>query len=36
MRMIQDIIQYIDKENEEGIIVFLDKKKHSIELNGGG
>ena len=23
-RMIQDIIQYVDEENEEGIIVFLD------------
>jgi hypothetical protein len=26
-RMIQDIIQYADKENEEGIIVFLDQQK---------
>jgi hypothetical protein len=25
--MIQDIIQYVDKENEEGIIVFLDQQK---------
>jgi hypothetical protein len=25
--MIQDIIQYADKENEEGIIVFLDQQK---------
>ena len=35
-RMIQDIIQYADEENEEGIIVFLDQQKHSIELNGDG
>jgi hypothetical protein len=34
--MIQDIIQYADEENEEGIIVFLDQQKHSIELNGDG
>jgi hypothetical protein len=27
MQMIQDIIQYVDKENEEGIIVFLDQQK---------
>ena len=27
MRMIQEIIQYADKENEEGIIVFLDQQK---------
>ena len=26
-RMIQDIIQYADEENEEGIIVFLDQQK---------
>ena len=26
-RMIQDIIQYVDEENEEGIIVFLDQQK---------
>jgi hypothetical protein len=25
--MIQDIIQYADEENEEGIIVFLDQQK---------
>jgi ATP-dependent 26S proteasome regulatory subunit len=26
-RMIQDIIQYADEENEEGTIVFLDQQK---------
>jgi hypothetical protein len=26
-RLIQDIIQYADEENEEGIIVFLDQQK---------
>ena len=26
-RMIQDIIRYVDEENEEGIIVFLDQQK---------
>jgi hypothetical protein len=26
-RMMQDIIQYADDENEEGIIVFLDQQK---------
>jgi len=26
-RMIQDIIQYVDEENEEGVIVFLDQQK---------
>jgi hypothetical protein len=25
-RMIQDIIQYLDEEDEEGIIVFLDQQ----------
>jgi hypothetical protein len=25
-RMIQDIIQYLDEEDEEGIIVFLDQR----------
>jgi hypothetical protein len=25
--MIQDIIQYADEENEEGIIVFLDQQR---------
>jgi hypothetical protein len=25
--MIQDIIQYLDEEDEEGIIVFLDQQK---------
>jgi hypothetical protein len=25
--MIQDIIQYVDEENEEGVIVFLDQQK---------
>ena len=24
-RMIQDIIQYLDEEDEEGVIVFLDQ-----------
>jgi hypothetical protein len=26
-RMIQDIIQYVDEENEEGVIVFLDQQQ---------
>ena len=26
-RMIQDIIEYIDQEDEEGIIIFLDQQK---------
>ena len=25
--MIQDIIQYVDEENKEGVIVFLDQQK---------
>jgi hypothetical protein len=25
--MIQDIIQYVDEENEEGVIVFLDQQQ---------
>jgi hypothetical protein len=25
--MIQDIIQYVDEENKEGVIVFLDQEK---------
>jgi hypothetical protein len=25
--MIQDIIQYVDEENEEGVIIFLDQQK---------
>jgi hypothetical protein len=32
--MIQDIIQYVDEENEEGAIGFLYQQKLSIELNG--
>jgi hypothetical protein len=29
-RMIQDIIQYTDEENEKGILVFLDQHKASF------
>jgi hypothetical protein len=31
-RMIQDIIQYADEENEEDIIVFLDQQKAVMRL----
>ena len=36
MRMIQDIMQYVDKENEEGIIVFLDQQKAFDRVEWGG
>jgi hypothetical protein len=32
-RMIQDIIQYADEENEEGIIVFLNQQKTFDRVN---
>jgi hypothetical protein len=34
-RMIQDIIQYADEENEEGIIVFLDQQKSFDRVEWG-
>ena len=35
-RMIQDIIEYIDSEDEEGILSFLTNKRLLIGWNGDG
>ena len=35
-RMIDDIIAFVDNEDEEGVISLLISKKHLIERSGGG
>ena len=35
-RMIQDIIQYLDEEDEEGMIIFLDQQKAFDRVEVGG
>ena len=34
-RLIQDIIEYIDQENEEGVIIFLDQQKAFDRIEWG-
>jgi hypothetical protein len=34
--MIDDIIEFVDNEDEEGVIILLISKKHLIEWSGGG